>query len=207
MSGIFFLKKCVPSSLLLILIPHVYATPSTLFLSSSCRVFTVLSKNFLMFRFCSLACCRSLFYLWFKSEFPPWFWLSVCDLQKEPRFLHSLILLLYIFNRLTLWCRLSGYLSISRSLSWFRFWLSSYIASLREGYVVFFSNMILLMVSALVFFPLGSLFAFFVFAEYGSLSCSVWFGVSGSREFSVSVVAFGVCWCVAYICVGWFPVF
>ena len=80
---------------------------------------------------------------------------------------------------------------------------------LREGNVVFFSDMILLMVSTLVFFSWisvcicvfvvnGSFFSWicvrvFVFMVYRSLSCSVWLGVSGFPVFSVSVNVLGVC--------------
>ena len=64
----------------------------------------------------------------------------------------------YKLNRLSPWCRLSGYLSRSNSLSHFRTWLSSWL--LREGKLGFFSDMIHLMVSILVFFPLGSVFTF-----------------------------------------------
>ena len=49
---------------------------------------------------------------------------------------------------------------------------------LREGNIVFFSEMILLIVSILVF-PSWVSVCVFVFAVHESVSCSVWLGVSG----------------------------
>ena len=63
---------------------------------------------------------------------------------------------------------------------------------LREGNVIFFSDMILLMVSTLVSSSWVSVFVC-VFAVTVSLSCSVWFGVSGFPVFSVSVNVVGGC--------------
>ena len=72
---------------------------------------------------------------------------------------------------------------------------------LREANVVFFSDMILLMASILVFSSWVSV-CVCVFAVHGLLSCSVWLIVSGFLEFSVLVIAFGVCWCVC-LCICW----
>ena len=71
---------------------------------------------------------------------------------------------------------------------------------LKEGNVVFFSDMILLMVYTLVFSSWVSV-CICVFAEHESLSYSVWLGVSGFPVFIVSVTVVKVCWCVClYIC-------
>ena len=53
--------------------------------------------------------------------------------SKRPWFFHKLILLLRILNRLTPWCRLSGYLSISCSFSRVRTWLSSSLGSWEKA--------------------------------------------------------------------------
>ena len=73
---------------------------------------------------------------------------------------------------------------------------------LREGNKVFFSDMILFMIST--FFCLSWVsVCVFVLAMYWSLSLTVWLGVSGFPLFSVSVTVLGVCWYVSlYIC-GW----
>ena len=71
---------------------------------------------------------------------------------------------------------------------------------LRKGNVVFFSDMILLMVSIFIFFSWVSV-CVCVFVVYDSLSCSVWFGLSGFPVFRVSFTVLGVGWCVwLYIC-------
>ena len=97
---------------------------SSFFCSSSCRAFSVSSEYFLMFRFSILACCRSFVVsdssLSSHLGFDFFLWSS-----RRPRFFHRLIVLLRILNHLTTWCRLSGYLSKSRSLSRFQTWLSS----------------------------------------------------------------------------------
>ena len=41
------------------------------------------------------------------------------------------------------------------------------------------------------------------YTTHGSLSCSVWLGVSGFPEFIVSVVVVGVCWCVHQYIFWW----
>ena len=90
--------------------------------SSSCRAFSVLSKYSLIFRFCILGSCRSLFIcdsnLSYHSGFDFCLWSSVGH-----QFFHRLVFLKRILNWLTPWCHLSGYWSLSRSLSWFRTWL------------------------------------------------------------------------------------
>ena len=63
-----------------------------------------------------------------------------------------------------------------------------------EGNVVFFSDMILLRISTFDCSSWVNVFVY-VIAVYRSLSCSVWFGVSGFPVFSVSVTVLGVCWC------------
>ena len=71
---------------------------------------------------------------------------------------------------------------------------------LWEGNVVFFWDMILLMVSTLVFFLLGQCLRLCV-VVHESLSWSVCLGVSDFSVFIVSVTAVEVCWCVCgYIC-------
>ena len=116
-----------------------------------------------------------------------------------PQFFHRLILLLHILNHLTPWCRLSGYLSISHSLSRFWIWLSSSLGSWEKA--MWFSFQIWFFSWYLdSFFLLGSMFAS-IFAVYRSLSCRFWLGVSGFPVFSISVTVLGVCRCVClYIC-------
>ena len=102
-----------------------------LFFSSSCLSFSNSSVHFLMFRFSILACCRGLFICDSSlSSYP------VLDFLRGARFFHRLIFLLRILNRLTPWCRLSGYLSISRSL--FQFRLISKYSDKRHHWVVYY---------------------------------------------------------------------
>ena len=71
---------------------------------------------------------------------------------------------------------------------------------LREGNVVFFSCMILLMISTLIFSSLVNVYVC-VSVMYRSLSCRVWLGVSCYPVFSVSVTALGFFLCICrYIC-------
>ena len=58
--------------------------------------------------------------------------------------------------------------------------------------MVFFSDTILLMLSILVFSSWVSV-CVYVFAVHGSLSCSVWLGVSGFSVFIILVTVLGVC--------------
>ena len=109
--------------------------------------------------------------------------------SRGPRFFHRLIFLQRISNRLTQ----RGCWSVS-DLTVLQSWF------LREGNVILFSDMILLMVSALVFSSWVSVFVC-VFAIYESLSCSVWFGVYSFPVIIALVTVVGVCWCVClYIC-------
>ena len=71
--------------------------------------------------------------------------------------------------------------------------------------MVFFSDKILLMVSILVFSSWVSV-CVCVFVVHGTLSCCVWFGVSGFPEFSVSVTV-SFFYVFAYIFISGFPVF
>ena len=73
---------------------------------------------------------------------------------------------------------------------------------LRKDNVIFFSDMILSMVSTLIYSSWVCV-CVCVFAVHEWLSCSVWFGVFGFPAFIVSVTVVVVCWCVClYIC-GW----
>ena len=97
---------------------------SSFIFHSSCRAFSVSSEYFLMFRFSILVCCRRL--LSVTLVWVPTWVLTFCLWSlKGPQFFHWLFLLQHILGRLSPWCRLSGYLSISRSLSRFRTWLTS----------------------------------------------------------------------------------
>ena len=73
---------------------------------------------------------------------------------------------------------------------------------LIEGNVVFFSDMILLMISTLICSSWVNVFVC-VLAMYRSLSCSVWLGVFGFPVFSVSVTVLGVYWCVCQYIYWW----
>ena len=77
---------------------------------------------------------------------------------------------------------------------------------LRECSAVFFLYTILLMISIFIFSS-GVNVCVFVLAVYRSLSCRIWFGVSGFPVFNTFVTVLGVCWCVTYILFIWFPVF
>ena len=101
-------------------------SPQAFFLSSSCAS-SVWSEYLSIFRFTILACCRSLsvIQVWVPIQV-----LTFCQrFSREHRFFQRLTLLLRILNRLTPWCRLSGYLTKSRLLSRFQTWLSSSLSS------------------------------------------------------------------------------
>ena len=85
--------------------------------------FSVSSEYFLMFLVFLLVVVvfLSVIQVWV----PTWVLTFCLWSSRGLRFFHRLILLPRILNRLTPWCRLSGYLSISRSLSQFLTWLSS----------------------------------------------------------------------------------
>ena len=89
----------------------------------------------------------------------------------------------------------SGYLSISRSLSQFQTWLfpslDSWEKAMWFSFRHDFSNSIYIS----------------VFAVYESLSCCVWFGVSGFSIFCASVIVLGICWCVCLYISWWISSF
>ena len=162
--------------------------------NSCCRAFSVSSESLLMFRFSILACCRSLFIYDSSLSFHPVFnFLSIVfkgipifsQINFAPVYIKSFN---YVMSFVGIFVNKSFTFSIS-DLTVLQSWF------LREGNGVFFSGIILLMVCILIF-PLES-----VFAVHGSLSCSIWHGVSGFPEFTVSVTVLGFCWCVCrYIC-------
>ena len=89
------------------------------------------SNYILMFRFSIFACCRSLFIYDSHLSYQPGFdFLSVVfkwmPIFSKINFVPAFIKLL------TPWC-LSGFLSIGRSLSWFRTWLSSSFGSWEKA--------------------------------------------------------------------------
>ena len=61
---------------------------------------------------------------------------------------------------------------------------------IREGNVIFFSDIILLVVSVLVFFSTWVSFLVCMFAVHESLSCSIWLGVSGFHIYIYLLVDF-----------------
>ena len=75
---------------------------------------------------------------------------------------------------------------------------------LREQNVVFFSDMILFIISTFIF-PSWLIVCVFVFAVWRSSLFSVWFwlGVSDFPVFSILVIVSGVCWCFCLYIYRW----
>ena len=143
-----------------------------------------------MFRFSILACCHSLFICDSSlSSYSHFNFLSVVfkgslifsQINFAPAYIKSFYSVMFIgifVNKLFTFSVLD--LTVLQS------WL------LTEGNVVFFSITILLLVSISVFSSWISV-CICMFVMHGSLSCSVWLGVSSFPVFSVSVTVLGVC--------------
>ena len=155
-----------------------------LFFSSSCHAFSVSPENFLMFGFSILACCRSLFICDSSLCSHQGFNFLSVVFKGTPIFPQTNFAPAYIKSLVGIFVNKSFTFSVSDSTvlqSWF----------LREGNVVFISDMILLMVSLLVFSSWVSV-CICVFAVHGLLSCRVWLGVFGFSVCIVSVSMVGV---------------
>ena len=149
-----------------------------------------------MFHFIILTCCRNLFISDSSLSYHPGFDFLSVVFKRTPIFsftpaciksFNSVMSLVGLFVNKSFTFSVSDLTVLQ---SWF----------LRECNVVFFSGMILLMVSTLVYSSWVSV-CVCVFAVYVLFSCSVWLGVSGFSVFNVSVTVFGICWCVClYIC-------
>ena len=110
---------------------------------SSCLDFPVSFEYFLIFRFSILTCCHNLFCFFVILDWVSNWVLTFCLFDFLSGWLsvfHRLILLLRILNRLTPCGRLSGYLSISHSLSRFRNWLSSCVGSWENAMCFLFRH-------------------------------------------------------------------
>ena len=135
------------------------------FFSSSCRVFLVSSEIFFKLRFSILACCRSLFIRDSSLISHPGFDLLTVVFKETPVFSQTNFAPTYIksFNSVMSFVGIFVKKSFTFSVLDLTVHQSLF---LREGNVIFFSDMILLMVSTLVFFLWGQCLRLFFFVVH-----------------------------------------
>ena len=165
---------------------------SSFIFRSSCRSFLVSPECILIFYFSIFACChRFLIFDSILSSLLSFDFLSVV-FRGTPILLQTNFAPAYIesFNSEMSFFGVSVNKSFTFSVSDLTFFQTWF---LREDNVIFFLDIILLMISTFVFVFRVSV-CVCGFAVYGSQSWSFWFGVSGFPVFSVSVTVLGVYW-------------